>query len=87
MTTITCPYCWTEAEINDDLEGCQLEDGKLITAIDCDCCEKRLEVELEVEVVGATCLTKNNSLSEEEAYLQHCDDLVDLHRDREMGFE
>ena len=87
MMTITCPYCWTEVEIYDDLEGCQLKDEKLLKSIECDCCEKQLDVELEVEVVGATCLTKNNTLSEEEAYIQHCDHLIDLHRDREMGFE
>lgn len=85
--TITCPYCWTEIEIYDDLEGCQLKDEQITMSIECDCCEKQLDIELEVEVVGATCLTKNNSLSEEEAYLQHCDDLIDLQRDREMGFE
>ena len=85
--TITCPYCWTEIEIYDDLEGCQLKDEQITMSIECDCCEKLLDIELEVEVVGATCITKNDELSKKEAYLQHCGDLIDLQRDREMGFE
>lgn len=87
MTTITCPYCWTEIEIYDDLEGCQLKDEQITMSIGCDCCEKQLDIELDVEVVGATCITKNDEPTAEEFELMRADELIDLQRDREMGIE
>ena len=46
-----------------------------------------MELQLDAEgyIDYVTCITKVDELSDEEAYLQRCDELVDLHRDREMG--
>lgn len=82
-----CPFCGTWVDVAEDLEDYEWhgQTGKATTC--CPECSKELQLEAEGYIDYVTCITKVDELSDKEAYLQHCDELIDLHRDREMGFE
>lgn len=87
MMSFGCPFCGEWVDVSEDLEDYVWKEqtGKATTS--CHECGKELQLEAEGYIDFVTCITKVDEISEEEAYLQHCDELVDLHRDREMGFE
>lgn len=90
MLTITCPYCGEEIEVSEDLDDYDWNSGVSLDGradINCPECRKELQLEAEGYIDCVTCITENDEPTEEELYLAHIDDLVDLHRDREMGFE
>ena len=80
-----CPFCGEWVDVSEDLEDYVWKEqtGKATTR--CPECGKELQLEAEGYIDYVTCITKVDELSEEEAYIQHCDELVDLQRDREMG--
>ena len=85
MMSFGCPYCGAWVDVSEDLEdyGWKGQTGK--ATISCPECGKELEIEADGYIDYIHCVTKNDVLSKEEAYIQHCDDLIDLQRDREMG--
>lgn len=82
-----CPFCGEWVDVSEDLDAYEWNAQTGKATISCPECGKELHIEAEGYIDYVTCITTNDELSEEEAYLQHCDELVDLHRDREMGFE
>lgn len=87
MMSFGCPYCGEWVDVSEDLEDYEWhgQTGKATT--NCPECDKELQLEAEGYIDYVTCITKNDEPTDEELYLAHIDDLVDLHRDREMGFE
>lgn len=87
MMSFGCPFCGEWVDVSEGLEDYVWKEqtGKATTS--CPECGKELQLEADGYIDCVTCITKNDELSEEEAYLQHCDELVDLQRDKEMGFE
>jgi transcription elongation factor Elf1 len=82
-----CPFCGEWVDVSEDLEDYTWkgQTGKATTC--CPECGMELQLEAEGYIDYVTCITKVDELSDKEAYLQHCDELIDLQRDREMGIE
>lgn len=87
MMSFGCPFCGEWVDVSEDLEDYVWKEqtGKATTS--CPGCGKELQLEAEGYIDYVTCITKNDEPTDEELYLAHIDDLIDLHRDREMGFE
>lgn len=87
MITVKCPYCGEWVDVSEDLDDYVWHEqtGKATTS--CPECGKELQLEAEGYIDYVTCITKNDELSEEELELMRADELIDLHRDREMGIE
>ena len=87
MMSFGCPFCGEWVDVSEDLEDYVWKEqtGKATTS--CPECDKELQLEADGYIDYVTCITKVDELSDKEAYLQHCDELIDLQRDREMGIE
>lgn len=87
MMSFGCPYCGAWVDASEDLDAYEwnAQTGKATTS--CPECGKELQLEAEGYIDYVTCITKVDEPTDEELYLAHIDDLIDLHRDREMGFE
>lgn len=85
MMSFGCPYCGAWVDASEDLDEYVWKEqtGKATTS--CPECGKELQLEVEGHIDYVTCITKNDEPTDEELYLDHIDDLIDLHRDREMG--
>lgn len=85
MMSFGCPYCGAWVDASEDLDEYVWKEqtGKATTS--CPECGKELQLEAEGHIDYVTCITKNDEPTDEELYLAHIDDLIDLHRDREMG--
>lgn len=88
MVTVKCPYCREEIKVFDDpdlYEWCG-EYGE--HRYSCESCQSLVAVEVEatIEIVNVEPYAESEFIAKER-YIQHCDELIDLHRDREMGFE
>lgn len=82
-----CPFCGEWVDVSEDLEDYDWkgQTGKATTC--CPECGMELQLEAEGYIDYVTCITKNNEPTDEELELMRADELIDLHRDREMGFE
>lgn len=85
MISFGCPFCGEWVDVSEDLEDYVWKEQTGKATTNCPECGKELQLEAEGYIDYVTCLTKVDEISEEEAYIQHCDELVDLQRDREMG--
>lgn len=85
MISFGCPFCGEWVDVSENLNDYTWHEqtGKATTS--CPECGMELQLDAEGYIDYVTCITKVDELSDEEAYLQRCDELVDLHRDREMG--
>lgn len=87
MLSFGCPFCGEWVDVSEDLEDYTWKEQTGKTTISCPECGKELQLEADGYIDYVTCITKVDDLSDKEAYLQRCDELIDLHRDREMGIE
>ena len=87
MLSFGCPFCGEWVDVSEDLEDYTWKEQTGKATISCPECGKELQLEADGYIDYVTCITKVDDLSDKEAYLQHCDELIDLHRDREMGIE
>lgn len=87
MLSFGCPFCGEWVDVSEDLDAYEwnAQTGKATT--NCPECGKELQLEAEGYIDCVTCITKNDEPTDEELYLAHIDDLIDLQRDREMGIE
>lgn len=85
MVSFGCPFCGEWVDVSEDLEDYVWKEQTGKSTTSCPECGKELQLEAEGYIDYVTCITKVDELSDEELYLAHIDDLVDLHRDKEMG--
>lgn len=85
---IKCPYCGEEIEVFDEPDMYEWYFKYAKHFYTCKSCKSLVAVEVEatIEIVSVEPYAESEFIAKER-YMQHCDDLVDLHRDREMGFE
>lgn len=84
---VKCPYCGEEQRnlYADDFDW-EGNDSTLV--FECSECRSLMLIEAQAVVtIASVGLYAESELHKQMAYEAHCDDLVDLHRDREMGFE
>lgn len=87
MLSFGCPFCGEWVDVSEDLEDYTWKEQTGKATISCPECGKELQLEADGYIDYVTCITEVDDLSDKEAYLQRCDELIDLHRDREMGIE
>lgn len=87
MVSFGCPFCGEWVDMSEDLNDYTWKEQTGKATASCPECGKELQLEAEGYIDYVTCVTKNDEPTDEELYLAHIDDLVDLHRDREMGIE
>lgn len=80
-----CPYCGEEIKVSEEPDMYEW-DG--VIGEDCRTCKSckslvTVEVEAKLKIVNVEPCAESEFIAKER-YIQHCDDLVDLQRDREM---
>lgn len=81
-----CPYCGEEIKVSEEPDMYEW-DG--VIGEDCRTCKSckslvTVEVEAKLKIVNVEPYAESEFIAKER-YIQHCDELIDLHRDREMG--
>ncbi len=86
MVTVECPYCKEEIKVFDDPDLYEWDGECGECRYSCKSCKSlvAIEVEATLKVVNVEPYVESEFIAKER-YIQHCDELVDLHRDREMG--
>lgn len=88
MITVKCPYCGEEIEVFDWTGPYEWYFNHAKRFYTCESCKSIVAVELEatIAITSVEPYAESEQFAQER-YIQHCDELVDLHRDKEMGFE
>lgn len=81
-----CPYCGEEIEVFNEPDMYEWDGECGEHRYSCESCQSvvSVEVEAKLKIVNVEPYAESEFIAKER-YIQHCDDLVDLHRDREMG--
>lgn len=86
MVTVKCPYCGEEIEVFEEPDMYEWDGTIGENHYRCKSCMSLVTVEVEatLKIVNVEPYVESEFIAYER-YTQHCDELVDLHRDREMG--
>lgn len=85
---VVCPYCGAEIKRQEDMELYDWDCNVGYDELSCPECRSIISVEVTAkitsfEVEGIAESKKHRDM----LYMMHVDDMVDLHRDREIGVE